>query len=91
MSQTHPSARFRRSITENRSISEILARARVNIQAKGKGKYVDVVETNRRSETASTVLAIVGGDADESMDMVRREEEAFRGIEGAKAARSSPS
>ena len=86
-----PSARFRPSITENRSITEILAKARVNVQAKGKGKYVDVVETNRPSETASTVLAIVGGDADESMDMVRPEEEAFHGIEGAKAARSSPS
>ena len=42
---------------------------------KGKGKHVDVVETNQPSETASTVLAIVGGDADESMDMVRPEEE----------------
>ena len=49
------------------------------------------VETDQPSETASTVSAIVGGDADESMDMVRLEEEAFHGIEGAKAARSSPS
>ena len=45
---------------------------------KGKGKHVDVVETNQPSETASTVLAIVGGDADESMDMVRPGAEAWR-------------
>ena len=38
---------------------------------KGKGKYVGVVETSQPSETASTVLAIVPGDAGESMDMVR--------------------
>ena len=40
---------------------------------KGKGKHVDVVETEQPqpSETASTVLAIVEGDADENMDMVR--------------------
>ena len=40
---------------------------------KGKGKHVDVVETEQPqpSETATTVLAIVEGDADESMDMVR--------------------
>ena len=37
-----------------------------------KGKHVDV---SQPSETASTVLAIVGGDADESMDMVRPEAE----------------
>ena len=42
---------------------------------KGKGKHVDVVETNQLSETASTMLANVGGDADESMDMVRPEAE----------------
>ena len=45
---------------------------------KGKGKHVDVVETNQLAETASTVLTIVGGDADESMDMVRPEAEAWR-------------
>ena len=37
-----------------------------------KGKHVDV---SQPSETASTVLAIVGGDAEESMDMVRSEAE----------------
>ena len=37
----------------------------------GKGKHVDVVET------ASTMWATVGGDADESMDMVRPEAEAW--------------
>ena len=42
---------------------------------KGKGKHVDVVETNQPSETASTVLALVGGDADESMNMERLEAE----------------
>ena len=49
---------------------------------KGKGKQVDVVETEQPqpSETASTMLAIVGGDADESMDMVRPEAEAWRPI-----------
>ena len=35
--------------------SEILAKARVNKKGKGKGKHVDVVETNQPSETASTV------------------------------------
>ena len=47
---------------------------------KGKGKRVDVVETEQLqpSETASTMLAIAGGDADESMDMVRPEAEAWR-------------
>ena len=44
----------------------------------GKGKGKHVVETNQPSETASTVLAIVDGDADESMDMVRPEAEAWR-------------
>ena len=44
---------------------------------KGKGKHVDVVETNQPSATGSTVLAIQGGDADESMDMVRPEAEAW--------------
>ena len=46
--------------------------------SKGKGKHVDVVETSQPSETASTVLAIVGGEADDSMDMVRPEAEAWR-------------
>ena len=47
---------------------------------KGKGKQVDVVETEQfqLSDTASTVLATAGGDADESMDMVRPEAEAWR-------------
>ena len=47
---------------------------------KGKGKHVDVVETEQPqpSETASTVLAFVGGDANESMDMVRPGAEAWR-------------
>ena len=31
------------------------------------------MKTNQPSETAATVLAKVGGDADESMDMVRPE------------------
>ena len=45
---------------------------------KRKTKHVDVVETEQPqpSEKASTVLAIVGGDADESMDIVRPEAEA---------------
>ena len=44
---------------------------------KGKGKHVDVVEKEQPqlSETASTVLAIAGGDADET---VRPEAEAWR-------------
>ena len=48
--------------------------------AKVNGKHVDVVETEQPqpSETASTVLAIVGGDADENMDRVRPEAEAWR-------------
>ena len=47
---------------------------------KGKGKQVDVVETEQPqpSETASTMLAIVSGDADESMDMTRPGAEAWR-------------
>ena len=47
---------------------------------KGKGKHVDVVETEQPqpSETASTVLGIVGGDSDESMDVVRPKAEAWR-------------
>ena len=47
---------------------------------KGKGRRVDVVETEQPqpSETASTVLAIVGGDAEENMDRVRPEAEAWR-------------
>ena len=36
MSRTHPSVWFRPSIRENRSITEILAKARVNTQVKGK-------------------------------------------------------
>ena len=36
------------------------------------------METNQPSETASTVLAIAGGDADENMDRVRPEAEAWR-------------
>ena len=47
---------------------------------KGKGKHVDVVETEQPqpSETASTMLAIAGGDADENMDRVTPEAEAWR-------------
>ena len=45
---------------------------------KGKGKHVDVVETNQPSETASPMSAIESGDADESMNMVRIEAEAWR-------------
>ena len=46
---------------------------------KGKGKHVDVMETNQPSETeVNTVLAIVSGDDDESMDIVRPEAEARR-------------
>ena len=54
---------------------------------KGKGNHVDVVETEQPqpSETAPTVLAIVGGDADESMDMVRPEAEAWRLIQSIRA------
>ena len=42
--------------------------------SKGKGKHVDVVETEQpqTSETASTVLAIVGGDANEDHAYVGR-------------------
>ena len=40
---------------------------------KGKGKHVDVVETNQPS-----VLAFESGDADENMNMVRTEAEAWR-------------
>ena len=41
---------------------------------------MDVVETEQLqpSETASTMLAIAGGDADEGMDMVRPGAEAWR-------------
>ena len=47
---------------------------------KGKGKHVDVVATEQPqpSEKASTVSAIGGGDADETMDMVRLEAETWR-------------
>ena len=45
---------------------------------KGKGKHVDVVETHQPSETASTMLAIESGDADENMNIVRTEAEAWR-------------
>ena len=38
---------------------------------KGNGNFVDVVETNQPSETASTMSAIESGDADESMNMVK--------------------
>ena len=43
---------------------------------------MDVVETEQPqpSETASTVLAIVSVDADENMDRVRNEAEAWRMI-----------
>ena len=49
-------------------------------KTKHKNKQVDVVETEQPqpSERVSTVLAIVGGDADDSMDTVRPEAEAWR-------------
>ena len=46
----------------------------------GQGKHVDVVETNQPSETASAMLAIEGGDADENMNMVNPGTEAWRPI-----------
>ena len=53
-------------------------KGKIKHTGKGKGKHVDVVEKSQPSETASTVVAIVGGDSDESMDMVRLEAEACR-------------
>ena len=44
----------------------------------GKDDHVDVVETNQPSETASPMSAIESGDADENMNMVRTEAEAWR-------------
>ena len=46
----------------------------------GKGNHVDVVETEQPqpSETASTMSAIESGDADENMNMVSTEAEAWR-------------
>ena len=47
---------------------------------KGKGEHVDVVETEQLqpSDTASTWLAIESGDANENMNMVRSEAEAWQ-------------
>ena len=39
---------------------------------------MDVVETNQPSETASAMSAIESGDADECMNIVRTEAEAWR-------------
>ena len=47
---------------------------------KGEDNQVDVVETNRPSEAASTMLVSESGDADESMNLVKPGTEAWRPI-----------
>ena len=69
--------RFRPSSTENRSSTDT-GKGKSKHTGKGKGKLVDVVETNQPSETASTMSAVESGDADENMNMVRTDAEAWR-------------
>ena len=76
---SQPWCKVQESIKDHR----VTGKGKSKRTGKGKGKHVDVVETEQPqpSETSSAVLAIVSGDADESMDMVRPGAETWRLIQ----------